>query len=136
MSSNVLTTLTIPLTRVKLKSNNFDSVYDAHQRWIKYMISLIRKKFDSTVNQMRPLPPLIRIKGNQRRPLTIFDHTFDVRKGVFSCSAIIALTAKQHRGAPPPPPPPKKNKINNNNIQTTSEHPQTFLHRMSSLYFV
>ena len=43
-------------------------------------------KFESTVNQMRPLSPVIRIKGNQRRPLTVFDHTFDVRKGVFSCS--------------------------------------------------
>ena len=86
MSSNVLTTLTIPLTRVKFKSNNFDSAYDAHQRWIKYMISLIRNKFESTVNQMRPLSPVIRIKGNQKRPLTVFDHTFDVRKGVFSCS--------------------------------------------------
>ena len=51
------------------------------------MISLIRNKFESTVNQMRPLSPVIRIKGNQRRPLTVFDHTFDVRKGVFSCSA-------------------------------------------------
>ena len=50
------------------------------------MISLIRNKFDSTVNQMRPLSPVIRIKGNQRRPLTVFDHTFDARKGVFSCS--------------------------------------------------
>ena len=50
------------------------------------MISLIRNKFESTVNQMRPLSPVIRIKGNQRRPLTVFDHTFDVRKGVFSCS--------------------------------------------------
>ena len=50
------------------------------------MISLIRNKFDSTVNQMRPLSPVIRIKGNQTRPLTVFDHTFDVRKGVFSCS--------------------------------------------------
>ena len=59
------TTLTVPLTRVKLKSNNFDSTYDAHQRWIKYMISLIQNKFDSTVNQMRPLSPVIRIKGNQ-----------------------------------------------------------------------
>ena len=38
------------------------------------------------MNQMRPLPPVIRIKGNQRRPLTVFDHTFDVHKGVFSCS--------------------------------------------------
>ena len=47
------------------------------------MISLIRIKFDSTVNQMQPLSPVIRIKGNQRRPLTVFDHTFDVRKGVF-----------------------------------------------------
>ena len=52
------------------------------------MISLIRNKVDSTVNQMRPLPPVIRIKGNQRRPLTVFDHTFDVRKDVFSCSEI------------------------------------------------
>ena len=50
------------------------------------MISLIRNKFDFTVNQMRPLSPVIRIKDNQRRPLTVFDHTFDVRKGVFSCS--------------------------------------------------
>ena len=40
VSSNVLTTLTLPLTRVKLKSNNFDSAYHAHQRWIKYVISL------------------------------------------------------------------------------------------------
>ena len=50
------------------------------------MISLIRNKFDTTVNQMRPMSPVIRIKGNQRRPLTVFDHTFDVCKGVFSCS--------------------------------------------------
>ena len=35
---------------------------------------------------MRPLSLVIRIKGNQRRPLTIFDHTFDVHIGVFSCS--------------------------------------------------
>ena len=54
------------------------------------MISLIRNKFDSTVNQMRPLSPVIRIKGNQRRPLTVFDHTFDVRKGVFSCSVTLS----------------------------------------------
>ena len=47
------------------------------------MISLIRNKLDSTMNQMRPLSPVIRIKGNQRRPLTVFDHTFDVRKGIF-----------------------------------------------------
>ena len=51
------------------------------------MISLIRNKFDSTVNQMRPLSPVVLIKGNERRPLTVFDHTFDVRKGVLSCSA-------------------------------------------------
>ena len=86
MSSNVLTALTLPLMRVKLKSNNFDSAYNTNQRWIKFMISLIRNKFDSTVNQMQPLSPVIRIKGNQRQPLTVFDHTFDVRKGVFSCS--------------------------------------------------
>ena len=65
------------------------------------MISLIRNKFDSTVNQMRPLSPVIRIKGNQRRPLTVFDHTFDVRKGVFfvpcnvhSFDLILALKGK------------------------------------------
>ena len=52
------------------------------------MLSLIRNKLDSTVNQMQPLSPVILIKGNQGRPLTVFDHTFDVRKSVFLCSVI------------------------------------------------
>ena len=55
------------------------------------MISLIRNKFESTVNQMRPLSPVIRLKGNQRRPLTVFDHTFDVRKGVFSPENVLKM---------------------------------------------
>ena len=49
------------------------------------------------VNQMRPLSPVIRIKGNQRWPLTVFDHTFDVRKGVFSCRVGTTLRGGQPR---------------------------------------
>ena len=66
---------------------NFDSAYDAHQRWIKYVtslqISLIRIKFDSTFDVRESNAAFVTCDSNQRRPLTFFDHTFDVAQRRF-----------------------------------------------------
>ena len=50
---------------------------------ISSQISLIRIKFDSTFDARESSAAFVTCDSNQRRPLTFFDHTFDVAQRRF-----------------------------------------------------